>query len=380
MADILISGYHGFKNSGDEALLYAILNTLRSKESDIDFTVLSYAPEETARVYGVKSISRYNIFKIRREMKRTKMLLFGGGSLLQDVTSSKSILYYLAIIRLAQKYGLKTMLYANGVGPVIKQCNRRLAAKILNKVDVITLRDDKSDIELKNLGVTEPKVIITADPAFTIDTDASLSGRYFTSRAGVPVGTKLCVVSIREFKTSAENFVEEMAKLCDFMVEEQGVYPLFVPMQYPADIKISQQVMAKMQNKAYIINRELSVAEMFSVLSESEMVIGMRLHSLIYATTLEIPAMALVYDPKISAFIESINQPDYINVENFKFSDAKVVLTEIINKSSDKRSLLHQTNMILKKKAEENGNYAINLLKSYDENNTILKDEETKND
>ena len=178
MSDVIISGYHGFSNSGDEALLFAILSTLRKKKPDISFTVLSKIPSETARVYGVKSINRYNFFKIRKEMKEAKMLLFGGGSLLQDVTSSKSIKYYLAVIRLAQMCGIKTMLYANGIGPVIKRSDRRLASRILNKVDVITLRDDKSDIELKNLGVTKPEIIITADPAFTLDTDLSLSGEY----------------------------------------------------------------------------------------------------------------------------------------------------------------------------------------------------------
>ena len=99
MADIVISGYHGFSNSGDEALLFAILNTLRTMRPDLDVTVLSKTPEETARVYGVKSIFRYNIFKIIKEMKASKMLLFGGGSLLQDVTSSKSVLYYLAVFQ-----------------------------------------------------------------------------------------------------------------------------------------------------------------------------------------------------------------------------------------------------------------------------------------
>ena len=108
MADIIIAGYHGFANSGDEALLLAILNTLRKKRPELDVTVLSKKPEETARVYGVKSIFRYNIFKVIKEMKRSKMLLFGGGSLLQDVTSSKSILYYLVIIWLAQVCGAKT--------------------------------------------------------------------------------------------------------------------------------------------------------------------------------------------------------------------------------------------------------------------------------
>ncbi len=362
MADIIISGYHGFKNSGDEALLFAILNTLRKKRPDIDVTVLSKTPEETSRVYGVKSVYRYNIFNIIKEMKSSKMLLFGGGSLLQDVTSCKSILYYLAVIFLAHKCGMKTMLYANGIGPIIKKSDRKLSKLILNKVDVITLRDDKSDEELKSLGVTKPKVVITADPAFTIDVDVSLSGKYFTRMAGVPDGTRLCIVSIREWKNEAFNFAHELARLCDFMVEEYGLYPLFVPMQYPMDMEISKLVISKMKHESYIISRELSVPEMFSVLSESELVIGMRLHSLIYATTLEIPAMALVYDPKVSAFMESLNQPDWVDVESFKFEDAKDVFKTIVSQREQRKEHLHKTNAVLRKTAEENADYAIRLL------------------
>ena len=362
MSDIIISGYHGFRNSGDEALLFAILNTLRSKRNNLDVTVLSNTPEETARVYGVKSIYRYSFFKIKKEMKKTKLLLFGGGSLLQDVTSSKSLIYYLGIIKLAQKCNIKTMLYANGVGPINKKFNRKLAAKILNKVDVITLRDDKSDEELKVMGVTKPKIVITADPAFTLDADSSLSGGYFTRMAGVPTGTKLCVVSVREWKKSALDFEDELAKLCDYMVEEYNIFPLFVPMQYPLDIEISKKVIDKMQHPAYIITRELSVPEMFSVLSEIEFIVGMRLHSLIYATTLEIPAMALVYDPKVSAFMDSINQTDWVDVENFSYESAKKVIDVIISSKEEKKANIKMTNEKLKNLADKNGDYAIELL------------------
>ncbi len=364
MADILISGYHGFANSGDEALLFAILNTLRSKRPDLDVTVLSKTPEETAQAYGVKSIYRYNLLKVRKEMKKTKMLLFGGGSLLQDVTSSKSILYYLAIIRLAQKCGMKTMLYANGIGPIVRKSSRFLAKKILNKVDIITLRDDKSDEELKSLGVTKPKVIITADPAFTIDVDGSLSGKYFTRMAGVPNEHRLCVVSIRAWKKAPADFADQLALLCDHMVEKHGLYPLFVPMQHPLDTEISKLVISKMKHNSYVISRELSVPEVFSILSEAELVIGMRLHSLIYATTLEIPAMALVYDPKISAFMDSLNQPDWVNIEDFNFDKSKGILDMIILEKSIRKEQLHETNAVLRKTAEENAVYAINLLES----------------
>ena len=363
MSDIVISGYHGFANSGDEALLFAILSTLRKKKPDISVTVLSKIPEETARVYGVKSVNRYNFFEIRKEMKKAKMLLFGGGSLLQDVTSSKSIKYYLAIIRLAQKCGLKTMLYANGIGPIVKKYDRYLASKTLNKVDIITLRDDKSDEELKSLGDTKPMIEITADPAFTLDTDLSLSGEYYKKMAGIPSGVKLCVVSVREWKNSVKNFEEIVAKLCDFLVEKHGIYPLFVPMQYPHDTIISERIMDNMKNRSYIINRELSVPEMFSVLSEAELIIGMRLHSLIYATTLEIPAMAFVYDPKVSAFMESIGQTDCVNVETLSETDALDVLDSLVKGREERRGKLHETNAVLRKKAEENADFAINLIK-----------------
>ncbi len=364
MADILISGYHGFSNSGDEALLFAILNTLRKKDPSLDFTVLSKTPQMTAQTYNVKSISRYNFFKVRKEMRRSKMLLFGGGSLLQDVTSSKSILYYLALIRLAQLCGMKTMLYANGIGPIIKKRDRKIASWILDRVDLITLRDDRSDEELKSLGVTRPKVIITADPAFTIDTDKSMSGKFFTDFAGVPSGTKLCVVSIREWKHSSPTFTDDLARLCDYMVEKHDMYPLFIPMQYPEDTEISRVVMSKMTKPSYIISREFTVPEIFSVLSEAQLIIGMRLHSLIYATTLEIPSMALVYDPKITAFMASLNQPDCLNVEDFSTDKAKQSLDAIINESDERRIRLHETNAVLRKTAEKNAEYALELLKN----------------
>lgn len=364
MSDIVISGYHGFANSGDEALLFAILNTLRKKKPSLSFTVLSKKPEETAEVYSVNSINRYNFLKIKKEMKKSKMLLFGGGSLLQDVTSSKSIRYYLAIIRLAQKVGLKTMLYANGIGPIVKDKNRKKASKILNEVDFITLRDDKSDEELKSLGVTKPRVIITADPAFTIDTDTTRSGKFFTNIAGVPSGTKLCIVSIREWKNSSPYFKSDLAKLCDRMVENHSIYPLFVPMQYPEDTEISKAVMTLMKNPSYIISRELSVPEMFSVLSEAEVLIGMRLHSLIYATTLAIPALPICYDPKISAFMESLNQPDRVDIETFDYAKAEKLLNTIILEKEARHEDLKKTNAILRKTAEKNAEYAIELLES----------------
>ena len=133
-------------------------------------------------------------------------------------------------------------------------------------------------------------------------------------------------------------------------------------MQYPEDTEISKNVMAHMKNASYIINREPSVPEMFSVLSEAEILIGMRLHSLIYATTLAIPAMPICYDPKISAFMESLNQPDRVDVESFNYAKAQKLLNTIILEKETRHENLKETNAVLRKTAEKNAEYALELL------------------
>jgi polysaccharide pyruvyl transferase WcaK-like protein len=237
-----------------------------------------------------------------------------------------------------------------------------MSSKILNRVDVITLRDDNSDEELKSLGVTKPVIKITADPVFTIDVESSLSGNFFIKRAEVPDGTKFCVVSIREWQKAKSGFEEIVAGLCDHLYKKYNIAALFVPMQYPADMEISRRIIDKMQTKAYLINRELSVPEIFSVLSECEMVIGMRLHSLIYATTLEKPALALSYDPKISAFMNSISQPDNLDVETLDLDEALCALEGIVENREERSEILAKTNLDMRAKARENADYAINLI------------------
>ena len=101
MYNILISGYYGFNNIGDESILRTVIDNLREKLPQVDITVLSQSPAQTAEKYGVKAAARMNPWAILRSVRRCDMLLSGGGSLLQDATSGRSILYYLFILRLA---------------------------------------------------------------------------------------------------------------------------------------------------------------------------------------------------------------------------------------------------------------------------------------
>ncbi|MEG2583986.1 MAG: glycosyltransferase, partial [Oscillospiraceae bacterium] len=105
--DVMISGYYGFNNSGDDSILRAIVDSLLEIKPDIDIIALSKNPTETESIYGIKSIHRFNVFRIFWRLLHTKLLISGGGSLIQDITSDKSLAYYLGIINIAKLAGAK---------------------------------------------------------------------------------------------------------------------------------------------------------------------------------------------------------------------------------------------------------------------------------
>ena len=135
MVNILISGYYGFDNIGDESILRTLVSSLREHIPDCSLTVLSHNPASTREKYGVEAVERMSPMAILRAVKKCDMLISGGGSLLQDVTSSKSLHYYLSIIRCAQFFRKKVFIYSQGIGPIDRPGNRRAAAKARKKAD-----------------------------------------------------------------------------------------------------------------------------------------------------------------------------------------------------------------------------------------------------
>ena len=112
---IVISGYYGFNNSGDEAMLFAILKALYQRFGDTDITVISGNPERTTHTFGVKAIPRFDGFSILKCLYNSDLLISGGGSLLQDVTSWKSLIYYLSIIFTGVCFRKKVFLMLRGL-------------------------------------------------------------------------------------------------------------------------------------------------------------------------------------------------------------------------------------------------------------------------
>lgn len=338
---ILMSGYYGFDNSGDDAILKAIVKDIRNIRKDIEITVLSNNPHKTKEMYDVKAVNRFSLSEVFGAIRSTSLLVSGGGSLLQDVTSNRSLWYYLAVMTLAKIFGKPVMVYANGVGPISGGFNRFLTKLVLNGADIITLRDGNSKKYIENIGVSNKEVYVTADPVFTLEPVSRDIVLDIFKKEGIKDRNKLIGVSVREWK-KAENLEENISIVIDEMIEKYDANVLLIPMHYPEDLVFSEKVLSLLKNKgAYILKDKYSVEEIMGVIRELDMIIAMRLHSLIYAATQSIPMVGLVYDPKVVGILESIDMKFMTDVEAL---DVNTLLSDIDTVWSDKENIKIELN------------------------------------
>lgn len=308
MYDVAISGYYGFKNSGDEALLKSIISDLRRIDPDIKIAVFSNDPEFTKAEHNADAFDRMKLFEVGRVLRRTKLLISGGGSLIQDATSTKSLMYYLGIIRLAKRCGARVMLYANGVGPVGGRLNRAAAKNTLNMADYITLREEDSLRELEAMGVNVPKIEVTADPALGLCADES--GRAEAERL---FGGKTPIAfSVREWKTLKSGGTDAICG-CIERLKADGFAPFMLPMQYSKDYKICSEIAGK--TGVSVLEDKYNVGQLLGILSACPAVAGMRLHALIYALAAESSPVGIVYDPKVRGFMNYAGLSEMTDVE-----------------------------------------------------------------
>lgn len=363
MSEILISGYYGFQNSGDDSLLMAIIRDIQRENPDADILVLSSNPQETSMTYGVHAVNRLNFPRIMYEMFRAKLLVSGGGTLIQDSTSSKSLWYYLMVISLAKLFGMRIMLYANGIGPVNKPSNRKKTKKILNKVDLITLRDEISHKELSALGVTKPEIRITADPAFSLRPSPASVGEDILRRYGVDLQKKRLCISVRKWKTITPEWENTFAQAIDKIAARYDMIPIFLPMQLKKDYSISVRIAQKLSHPAVVLNEIYSTGDVLSLIGTMDLCIGMRLHTLIYSVSQRTPVIGLVYDPKIRGFLDYIHQQSYLPLDNVSVCTLCDMADKIMSRYDSLLSEMDIHREELKQKAYANAVCAAELLK-----------------
>lgn len=293
---ILISGYYGFDNFGDEAILGVLTSKLNDLKADV--TVLSKNPSKTQSLYGVKTIFSFDLTKVFDEISKCDILISGGGSLLQDVTSIKSLLYYLFIINTALFLNKKVIIFAQGIGPINSKFGRFLTKQALKKCTLVTVRDEKSLFLVRSWGVNARLV---CDPLF----DLQLAGSTRSNKVGV---------QLRGFKTLKENLLLKLAQQIskDFSDKEIEIYSF----QDSLDLEVCKRFEAILKSINPVIQTKLiynqgvnGSKEILEKIAKLDYMIAMRFHANLIALKYGIKTLAICYDEKVEKLALEANIP-----------------------------------------------------------------------
>lgn len=288
-------------------MLAGIIESLKVAGLDAEITALSMDPSGTARTHGIQSAHRYRLGPLFRAIRQCDLFISGGGSLLQDVTSRRSSYYYLFVLRLAQMLHKKTMIYAQGVGPLLSPSIRKATASALNRVDAITVRDPESKALLESIGVNRVPVDLAADPALLLQPEYSTAD--FLLKGVYRESDQIIGVSLRPWP-GCEEKLRAIGEGISRAARKAEAALVAVPMK-PDDAEVCGNVPG-----ASLVDCKDRFGATKGVFGRCSLVVGMRLHSLIFAAGCVIPFVPVVYDPKVQSFADCLRQAMILDVND----------------------------------------------------------------
>ena len=320
---ILIVGCIGFGNAGDEAIAEVTVGHLRENIPGAEITIVSGDPAHTASSYGVRAIGWRDPLAIAEAVQNTDLTILGGGGLFQDywgfdpnavlTREQWGLSFYTAPALLSAVCGRPVMLYAVGVGPLLSHLGRQYTRAAAEIAQCITVRDFASQELLESIGVPAEKILVTADPAFDLEPEAA-DGQQISEWTG---GRPAIAVCLRNWSFATDQlFCErQLAAALDEVLETEGGRALFLPFhragglsdeaaQQAHDDRIAAgRIRGHMKNreKAAILEEPCSPAKLAGIIGKADLMMGMRLHSIIFSIVAGTPFVALEYDPKVAA-------------------------------------------------------------------------------
>jgi polysaccharide pyruvyl transferase CsaB len=290
---ILLVGYFGCGNLGDDSILIGLSESL--VDLDVKFTMLSGAPDETFRLYGMRSVPRLDLKQVHQAIQEADYIVFPGGSIFQDVTSVRSAGYYSSIVKRAKKANKKVFMLGQGVGPIRTYLGRRFTVSAFNLADEIVVRDPGSMTLLKELGVKRP-IKLGADMAFLMPQPPDQ-----TSDAAFQVGEMHTIgIAPRPFGRNVKRIQRLFADLAK-KIYDANMIPVMIEMDQHEDGPLIYEIGKLLGGKVPDIRHMRTPMNVQQRMSRMEAVIAMRLHAGILAASVGVPPYMISYDPKVTA-------------------------------------------------------------------------------
>lgn len=297
---VIISGYYGFGNAGDEAILAVLVEELRGRFPQAELVVLSAAPEETARRHKVRAIDRWDLRSVRRELRGAAAFISGGGGLIQDRTSRRSALYYLTLIALARRH-CPVWVIGQGIGPLRNPLIYRWAGRLMRRVEGAMVRDEPSMKLLRHWGVPKGRALLGGDLVLLTWPQWEALRRLSPERGS----RSYWVVSLKG--RPSEGFIASMARQLDLLSEEQGAKIVFLALYPQQDLAAMEEIAGRMSRSALVLEAwGVDLKTLGECIARARGLVGMRLHALIFALLSGRPFLALSEDPKIENFLRRV--------------------------------------------------------------------------
>ena len=359
---ILICGAYGKGNSGDDAILNAMVVNLRRIDPDMPICVISHAPKRTAREVKARCIYTFSVRKISKLMKKTVLYLSGGGSLIQDSTSSRSLWYYLNSMRSAKRRGNKVMMFSCGIGPVRWNFNRKRACKVINRyVDSISLRDRDSFEELQRLGVTGVPARVTADMAFLVEPAVQAELERYRGEIGLAPEEEYLIIAPRPWSGTRQHLAD-FAAAAVRASRQYGLTPVLLAMEPSKDRQICAELAGLVRREVPCLTADApdDVRTVVALIRGARGVLGMRLHSLVFAAAQGTPFAGIAYDPKVTGFMDYMGQGKCCKLDEVN----KDILISMVDALAEAGCGFADTARRLQGLAEENCRLAFSLIET----------------
>lgn len=306
---IVIIGNYGATNVGDEAVLSGVL-TLAKQHGGKPVTVLSYDPARTADEhgcgaapllpFGIRSFLRFDWLHSFRLLARSAEVWIGGGALFTDEKLFAVFLWGWHVLWGRLLCG-RVSLVANTVGPIRTAKGRFLMRMILPMLHSASVRDSESEAVLRSLGFSR-KITVGADPAFLIEPIVGVTRE------------KTIIVSLRPWIRETPGLLSDLADWVDKKVE-QGYRCTLLPLQTMHDddrtVLVALHSLLMRKDSVDIITEAEDLPSVMNRIASAELVVGMRLHSLILSTVHGTPFVGLSYSDKVANFCRSVGMEEY---------------------------------------------------------------------
>ncbi len=381
MARVLISGWFGRDNLGDEAILECEIESIRSSIPRAEITVISQNPSRVREIHGVESIAFHHsprrplgyISRVK-ELLSSDVFLLGGGGFLSDWQSPNVPEIWLRTPLQAKRLGSKTMAYGIGAGPISTPEGKKWTRKVLNRFDAIAVRDQTSRQVLENAGVSI-SIEVTADPAVLLPPPSRAVVSNILSNEGIPLKEDIIGLAAAPIFQSEslwpgcrEKYVryrKTLVNLIQYVERDIGMSVLLIPMDREVDLPFLEGLRSECdsQDRVHLVKGAYRPREIHGLIGHLKLLIGGRFHSVLFGVTSKIPTVGISSHHKIRDFLVDVGLGPYSHplgdgtlMENvdLDMSRLRTCVGELLTSPAEVRRKLGEGAKKLEKRARRN--------------------------